>query len=93
MEVNYSQEKGELVLKQSLFIMKLVSKFEQNEAYALRNPVCAGQDLTPDETHPYYRSTWTNHDRCTGERLYAFYTISWEQNSTELSIRNQTAKR
>ncbi|RMX66365.1 hypothetical protein DD238_003404 [Peronospora effusa] len=31
--------------------MKSVSKFEQNGAYALRNPICAGQDLTPDESH------------------------------------------
>ncbi|CAI5731226.1 unnamed protein product [Peronospora farinosa] len=52
MEVNCSQEKGELVLKQSQFIMKVVSKFKQNEAYAVRNPICAGQDLTPDESHP-----------------------------------------
>ena len=38
MEVNYSQEKGELVLIQSEFLMKLVSKFEQSGALCSTQP-------------------------------------------------------
>ncbi|CAI5734626.1 unnamed protein product [Peronospora farinosa] len=69
MEVNYSQEKGELVLKQSQFIMKVVSKFKQNEAYAVRNPICAGQDLTPDESHPVVKDI-TSYRKLVGSLLY-----------------------
>ena len=32
--------------------MKLILKFEQNRAYAVHNPIYAGQDLTPGESHP-----------------------------------------
>ncbi|CAI5731220.1 unnamed protein product [Peronospora farinosa] len=69
MEVNCSQEKGELVLKQSQFIMKVVSKFKQNEAYAVRNPICAGQDLTPDESHPVVKDI-TSYRKLVGSLLY-----------------------
>ena len=69
MEVNYEQEKGELVLKQSQFIMKLVSKFEQKGAYAVRNPICAGQDLTPDESHPVLKDI-TSYRKLVGSLLY-----------------------
>ncbi|RMX69214.1 hypothetical protein DD238_003777 [Peronospora effusa] len=96
----------------SQFIMKVVSKFKQNEAYAVRNPICAGQDLTPDESHPVVRDI-TSYRKLVGSLLYianstrpdisyamsvllqylAFYTISWEQNRTELNITNRTTKR
>ena len=73
MEAKYSQENGELVLKQPQFIMKLFSKFEQNGAYAVRNPIYEGQDLTPDESHPVLKEP-TLYRKLVGSLLYVYAT-------------------
>ena len=44
MEVSYSLEKGELVLKQTQFIKKMITDFEQDGAYEVRSPIIAGQN-------------------------------------------------
>ena len=84
MDVRYLKEKGRLMLIQIQFISKLVSKFQQNEAYAVRNPICAGQDLTPNELHPALKYS-TSYRRALGSLPYIAnasrpdisYAISW----------------
>ncbi|RMX62725.1 hypothetical protein DD238_007957 [Peronospora effusa] len=49
--------------------MKLVLKFKQNEAYAVRNPICAGQVLTPNESHPVVKEI-TSYRKLVGSLLY-----------------------
>ena len=49
--------------------MKLVSKFKQCEEYAVRNSICAGQDLAPDESHPVLKES-TSYRKLVGSLLY-----------------------
>ncbi|KAL3665196.1 hypothetical protein V7S43_019066 [Phytophthora oleae] len=51
MEVNYKMDEGELLLKQTQFILRLLERFGQEDANPVRNPLVLAQDLTPDDTH------------------------------------------
>lgn len=51
MEVLYDREKGELKLRQSQLISRMVDKFGHGDAFALRNPNVIGQDMTPPKVN------------------------------------------
>lgn len=49
MEVLYSRGEGEILVRQSQFISRLIERFDQMTAHAVRNPVVVGQDLRVDD--------------------------------------------
>ncbi|GMF54557.1 unnamed protein product [Phytophthora fragariaefolia] len=51
MEVDYDRKKGKLIIKQDQFVARLLERFGQEDANAVRNPMVLGQDLTPDDSH------------------------------------------
>ena len=69
MEVNYSLEKGELVLKQTQFIKKMITDFEQDGAYEVRSPIIAGQDLTPTDSQCDFKNS-TLYRKLRGSLIY-----------------------
>ncbi|RMX64252.1 hypothetical protein DD238_005830 [Peronospora effusa] len=54
-------------LEAARFIMSM--EFEKNGAYAIRNPICPSQDLTPDESHPVVKDI-TSYRKLVGSLLY-----------------------
>ena len=51
MENNYNIDQVKLRLGQKQFMLKMVTKFNCDEAHAVRNPLVFGQDLAPDDSH------------------------------------------
>ncbi|GMF27787.1 unnamed protein product [Phytophthora fragariaefolia] len=51
MEIDYSVEKGELTVKQSQFINRMLERFSHVDASPVRNPAVLGQDLASDDSH------------------------------------------
>ena len=51
MVIDYNIDQGELHLGQKHFILKMMTKFNCDEAHAVRNPLVFGQDLAPDDSH------------------------------------------
>ena len=49
MEIEYSRERGVLLLKQSSSVRRLVERFRQDDAAPVRSPNVVGQDLNPDD--------------------------------------------
>ncbi|POM81571.1 Hypothetical protein PHPALM_436 [Phytophthora palmivora] len=69
MGIDYSPNKAELLLKQTQFITKMLEKFDQGNAHAVRNPLIVGQDLTPSDDHPILKSC-TVYRELIGSLLY-----------------------
>ncbi|KAL8013243.1 putative reverse transcriptase, RNA-dependent DNA polymerase [Plasmopara halstedii] len=69
MEIQYATEKGELSLRQSQFISKMLEKFGLSGCNPVRNPMVLGQDLTPDDSHSVHRNQ-TEYWELIGSLLY-----------------------
>ncbi|KAE9090712.1 Copia protein [Phytophthora fragariae] len=54
MEIEYARNKGELVVRQTQFIKRMLERFGQVEANSVRNPVVLGQDFAPDDSHDMF---------------------------------------
>ncbi|GMF37440.1 unnamed protein product [Phytophthora fragariaefolia] len=51
MEIDYSVGKGELTVKQTQFINRMLERFSHVDASPVRNPAVLGQDLASDDSH------------------------------------------
>ncbi|KAJ0391462.1 hypothetical protein P43SY_008220 [Pythium insidiosum] len=60
---------GELMLKQTHYITKMINRFGQGDANAVRNPMVVGQDLTPNASHGLFNSK-TKYRELIGAMLY-----------------------
>ncbi|KAJ0412135.1 hypothetical protein ATCC90586_004055 [Pythium insidiosum] len=69
MELDYDRDRGELKLKQAQFITRMLERFGQATANAVRNPLIMGQDLSPDDTHTTL-ATNTKYRELIGSLLY-----------------------
>lgn len=68
-EIHYALEKGELSMKQTQFITRMLERCGQLDACAVRNPLVHGQDLIPDETHKPFNEK-TKYRELIGSLLY-----------------------
>ncbi|KAE8902831.1 hypothetical protein PF005_g12441 [Phytophthora fragariae] len=54
MEIEYARNKGELVVRQTQFLQRMLERFGQVEANSVRNPMVLGQDFAPDDSHDIF---------------------------------------
>ncbi|GMF36192.1 unnamed protein product [Phytophthora fragariaefolia] len=69
MEIDYSVEKGELTVKQTQFINRMLERFSHVDASPVRNPAVLGQDLAPDDSHDMHDDERSYHELI-GSLLY-----------------------
>ncbi|KAE8905659.1 hypothetical protein PF005_g6121 [Phytophthora fragariae] len=54
MAIEYARNKGELVVRQTQFIKRMLERFGQVEANSVQNPMVLGQDFAPNDSHDMF---------------------------------------